>query len=249
MLTSDVDYITRMPEHQKTIYYLTGESLAATKDSPFIELLKKKGFEVLLLVDPIDEYAISQLKEFDGKKLVCVSKEGLELEETEDEKKACEAEAEAAEFAELCTTVKDAWLVTTSRKSSSPIVFLILLASLLLVSPSNTVVLVPCWARTSMRMGRSTETRGVSVLRFNQVRPPILWTHQSLSGVFKGACPAPNPSPIYPDPRQQENPVQTTKYCDCWTVFWKKMVENIFQEKMNTTNLTQKEISWMSMPG
>src|SRR6266545_3895126 len=106
MLTPNVDYITRMPEHQKTIYYLTGESLAATKDSPFIEVLKKKGFEVVLLVDPIDEYAISQLKEFDSKKLICVSKEGLKLEETEDEKKA--RETEAAEFADLCTTVKDA---------------------------------------------------------------------------------------------------------------------------------------------
>ena len=95
-----------MPEHQKTIYYLTGKSFAATRDSPFIKVLKKKGFEVLLLVGPIDEYAISQLKEFDSKKLVCVSKEGLELEETEDEKKACEAEA--AQFANLCTTVKDA---------------------------------------------------------------------------------------------------------------------------------------------
>ena len=93
-----------MPEVQKSIYYLTGESLAAVRDSPFIEV-PKKGFEVLLLIDPIDEYTITQLKVFDGKKLICVSKEGLELEETEDEKKAWEPEAAA--FSELCSTVKE----------------------------------------------------------------------------------------------------------------------------------------------
>jgi len=106
-----------MPEVQKSIYYLTGESLAATRDSPFLEVLKKKGFEVLLLVDPIDEYAITQLKEFDGKKLICVSKEGLELAETEEEKKA--RDATVTEFTDLCTAVK---VVVSNRITDSPCV-------------------------------------------------------------------------------------------------------------------------------
>lgn len=104
-LTSLKDYCTRMPEVQKNIYYLTAESLVAAKSSPFIERLKAKGFEVLLMVDPIDEYCVTNLKEFDGKKLISVSKEGLDLEETEEEKAAAAEQAKSLEG--LCKTVKD----------------------------------------------------------------------------------------------------------------------------------------------
>merc|ERR1711970_1507094 len=80
------EYVDRMKEGQSDIYYITGESIAAVSSSPFIETLRKKGLEVLYMVDPVDEYAVQQLKEFDGKKLKSVTKEGLDIED-EDEKK------------------------------------------------------------------------------------------------------------------------------------------------------------------
>ncbi|WJX14470.1 Heat shock protein 83, variant 2 [Trifolium repens] len=105
-MTSLKDYVTRMKEGQKDIYYITGESKKAVENSPFLEKLKKKGYEVLFMVDAIDEYAVGQLKEYDGKKLVSATKEGLKLEdETEEEKKKREEKKKS--FEDLCRTIKE----------------------------------------------------------------------------------------------------------------------------------------------
>lgn len=104
-MTSLKDYVSRMPEKQKAIYYITGESKASVEHSPFIEVLKKKGYEVLYMVDPIDEYAIPQLKDYQDKKLMSVTKEGLELDEDEEDKR--QLEEEKASFEALTKTIKD----------------------------------------------------------------------------------------------------------------------------------------------
>jgi molecular chaperone HtpG len=99
------NYVARMKEGQSKIYYITGENLKIVRTSPFIEKLKKKGLEVLYLVDPIDEYMMQSVKEYDGKEFVCCSKDSFEIEQTEDEKKAFQ-ELEK-EWEGTCTKIKN----------------------------------------------------------------------------------------------------------------------------------------------
>lgn len=125
-LISFKDYVQRMKEGQKDIFYITGESRAQVAHSPFLEALRKRGYEVLYLVDPIDEYMVQQLKDYDGKKLKSCSKEGLDLEETEEEKK--QKEEEKARFEPLCKLMKDVLgdkvekVVVSNRIDESPCV-------------------------------------------------------------------------------------------------------------------------------
>merc|ERR1719427_1080601 len=104
-VTSLADYVTRMKENQQDIYYITGESKEQVQNSVFVERVVKRGFEVLYMTEPIDEYCVQQLKEYEGKNLVSITKEGLELPEDEEEKKKFE-EAKA-KFENLCTVMKE----------------------------------------------------------------------------------------------------------------------------------------------
>lgn len=104
-MTSLRDYCSRMKENQKSIYYITGENRETVENSAFVERLRKRGYEVLYMTDPIDEYAVQQLKEYDGKTLVSVTKEGLELPEDDEEKK--KLEEDKAKYENLCKVMKD----------------------------------------------------------------------------------------------------------------------------------------------
>merc|ERR1712070_40949 len=119
------EYVDRMKEGQNDIYYITGESIAAVSSSPFLESLRKKGLEVLYMTDPVDEYAVQQLKEFDGKKLKSTTKEGLDVDD-EDEKK--KLEEQKAEFEPLTKLMKEVLgdkvekVIISSRMADSPCV-------------------------------------------------------------------------------------------------------------------------------
>jgi len=121
---SFADYVSRMKETQKDIYYITGESKEVVATSSFVERMKKKGLEVIYMTEPIDEYVVQQLKEFDGKNLVSVTKEGLELPEDEEEK--AKTEANKVKYEGLCKVMKDILdkkvekVVVSSRLVSSP---------------------------------------------------------------------------------------------------------------------------------
>jgi len=104
-LSSLKDYVSRMKENQKHIYYITGESRETVSSSAFVERVRNRGYEVIYMTEPIDEYGVQQLKEYDGKQLVSVTKEGLELPEDEEEKK--KREEDKKKFETLCKVIKD----------------------------------------------------------------------------------------------------------------------------------------------
>merc|ERR1719498_47880 len=119
------EYVDRMKEGQNDIFYITGESIAAVSASPFLETLRKKGIEVLYMFDPIDEYCVQQLKEYDGKKLKSVTKEGLDLDTEEEKKKTEELKAE---YEPLCKLIKEVLddkvekVLVGTRIAESPVV-------------------------------------------------------------------------------------------------------------------------------
>jgi molecular chaperone HtpG len=129
-MTSLKDYVSRMKPGQTQIYFITGDNKEVVSNSAFVERVKKRGYEVIYMVDPIDEYAVQQLKEYDGKKLVSVTKEGLQLPDDEEEKK--KLEEDKVKFEALCKVMKD----TLEKKVEK-------------VTISNRMVSSPCCIVTS----------------------------------------------------------------------------------------------------
>jgi len=120
------DYISRMKEGQDAIYFVTADSFAAAKNSPHLEIFRAKGVEVLLLADRVDEWMISHLTEFDGKKLQSVAKGDLDLGKLADDEEKKQQAQEADAFKELTDKIKEALgeqvkeVRITHRLTSSP---------------------------------------------------------------------------------------------------------------------------------
>jgi molecular chaperone HtpG len=124
--TSLADYVGRMKENQDAIYYITADTPAAAKNSPQLEIFRKKGLEVLLLTDRVDEWMLSHLYEFDGKPLQSVAKGGVDLGKLQDEEEKKQAEATAESFKPVLDRLKEALkdrakdVRTTTRLVDSP---------------------------------------------------------------------------------------------------------------------------------
>ncbi len=102
------DYISRMKEGQDTIYYITGDSLAAAKNSPHLEIFRKKGLEVLLLGERVDSWLADHLTDYEGKHLQSIARGDLDLGKLEDEKEKEEIEAVGKDFEEVLGKIKKA---------------------------------------------------------------------------------------------------------------------------------------------
>jgi len=154
-LTSFKDYVSRMKENQKDIYYITGESRQIVDQSAFVERVRKRGFEIIYMTEPIDEYCVQQLKEFDGKKLVSVTKEGLELPEDEEEKKKQEQDKEKYET--LCKVMKD----ILDKKVEK-----VLISNRLVSSPCCIVTSQYGWSATMERIMKAQALRDTSTMGY-----------------------------------------------------------------------------------
>merc|ERR1719189_2823039 len=156
------DYVSRMKENQKDIYYITGENREIVQASAFVERLKKRGFEVVYMTEPIDEYVVQQLKEFDGKNLVSVTKEGLELPEDEEEKK--KRDEDKAKYEGLCKVMKD----ILDKKVEKVVV-----SNRLVDSPCCIVTSQYGWTANMERIMKAQALRDTSTMGYMAAKKPL----------------------------------------------------------------------------
>lgn len=149
------DYVGRMKENQKHIYYITGESKEQVAKSSFVERVQKHGFEVVYMTEPIDEYVVQQMKEFDGKQLVSVTKEGLELPEDEVEKK--KHEEDKVKFENLCKVMKNILDVKVEK---------VLVSNRLVDSPCCIVTSQYGWTANMERIMKAQALRDASTMGY-----------------------------------------------------------------------------------